>query len=200
MVLEFMIIVIDFSKYRMSELGIDLSEMLKTADISVRAVFLRQDYNGDFHTLLGLHNRHRKFMFPGGRIQPKDLNSQFVLEGALRRELEEEINLRMNNVYHNTEALVNMTTPPNKVLIYEWQTERSKKIDFGMVFSLPYGYELPFDIENLPQDSELVRAIWVPVKNPMVNMFHNTRGFIEHDIIRKICLNNIYPPSIFNMV
>jgi 8-oxo-dGTP pyrophosphatase MutT (NUDIX family) len=61
--------------------------------IAVRAVFLKC-IDGQIYVLMGLHRSRQCWMFPGGGIEKRDERRFSPQEGALERELREELGLK----------------------------------------------------------------------------------------------------------
>jgi len=147
----------------------------KPERIAVRALFLKV-INGEICVLLGLHREHQKWMIPGGGIEQEDAQGFTQVEQALKRELKEELGLRIFDFFNSYYPIQEMTTPPGQCLECYWRNKGSLRLDRCLIFHISYDAELPFNQAYLPENSELGAVRWVPIWQRDIEVFCHIEG------------------------
>jgi hypothetical protein len=124
-------------------------------------------------------------MFPGGRIEQVDYRGPFPIDETLARELREELGLNIWDVFNKYYSLEEMAMG---IIEYFWEGHDTLRLDYCLVLYLPAGWELPFNENNLPEDSELSHVRWESIYNIGPDLFPNTAAILR--ILPEALANN----------
>lgn len=157
----------------------DLIENEVEVGISVKVGFIRF-INGKPYILLAKHKKHNMLMLPGGRAEKKDLGAVFMLEEVLNRELQEELGIRIWDIFNPWEELSGMAIPRGKFIYHQWESKGQPRLDLclGLVISEEFAPRL--NIENIPSDSEIETFEWVSPRTRKKNIFPNTKVMLGY--------------------